>query len=65
MNDVYSEISKEKYDDYASRPYGEWKSEVEKTLPTAWICGYGYYGSRLATKDGKYYLVHSIGSSCD
>ena len=65
MNDVYDKISKEKYDDYMSRPYGEWKPEVEKTLPMSWICGYGYYGSRLVAKDGEYYLVHTIGSSCD
>lgn len=65
MSDIYSEISKEKYDDYMSRPDKEWKAEVDKTIPQAWICGYGYYGNRLAAKDGKYYIVHTIGDSCD
>lgn len=59
------EISKEKYDDYMSRPVSEWKAEVRKNIPEAWICGYGYYGTDLVARDGKYYLVHCIGDSCD
>ena len=65
MKDVYEEISKELYDNYMSRPKKEWITEIRKTIPIQWSAGYGYYGTDLAIKDGKYFIVHTIGSSCD
>lgn len=65
MRNVYREISEELYNDYISRPASEWKSEIRKNIPIEWSAGYGYYGTDLMTKDGKYYLVHTIGSTCD
>ena len=65
MRNVYEEITKELYDNYASRPKKEWIGEITKTIPIQWSAGYGYYGTDLTTKDGKYYLVHTLGSTCD
>lgn len=65
MRHVEREISRELYENYMSRPVAEWKAEVRKNVPIEWICGYGYYGTDLVARDGKYYLVHTIGSSCD
>ena len=65
MRDIYEKITKEMYDYYMSTPRSEWLPEVEKKLPASWVMGYGYYGTDLAIRDGEYYLVYSIGSSCD
>lgn len=65
MKEIRSAISKDTYDRYMSMPAKKWKEEVDEIIPQAWICGYGYYGNRLEAKDGKYYIVHSIGDSCD
>jgi len=65
MREVKEEISREMYTNYMARPKAEWLPEVEKTIPESWICGYGYYGTELRAMDGKYYLVYSIGDSCD
>lgn len=65
MKDIYKEITKEIYDRYLSMSVGDWKAEVRKTIPIEWECGYGYYGTDLVARDGKYYIVHTLGSTCD
>ena len=65
MREVEREISREMYINYMARPTREWKEEVEKTIPESWVCGYGYYGTDLVARGGKYYLIHHIGDSCD
>ena len=65
MQTVKSEITEAEYKRYASTPYGEWRKEVEATIPDHWRYGYGWYGCAPMEKDGKFYLVHTIGSSCD
>lgn len=65
MQQIEREISKELYDNYASRSAADWKAEIREKLPESWVCGYGYYGTDLVAKNGKYYLIHTIGSSCD
>ena len=65
MREVKEEITREMYTNYMARPKKEWRAEIEKTIPAAWVCGYGYYGTDLVARDGKYYLIHCIGDSCD
>ena len=63
MNYIKEEISKEKYDQCKDMRYGELKKQFD--IPIEWECGYGYYGCCVFEKDGKYYVEHTIGSSCD
>ena len=65
MRNVIEEISKEKYDYYMSKPTAEWKKEIRDKIPISWECGYGYYGTDLVKKDDKYFIYHTLGSSCD
>lgn len=39
--------------------------EVYPALPDSTKYGYGYYGSELRIKDGKYYVSICEGNSCD
>ena len=59
------EITEEKYNELSQLTRGELMMEVYKTIPVHWECGYGWYGCRLIREDGKYYIQHTIGSSCD
>lgn len=65
MQEVKQEITEERYKRYVTTPYGEWRGEVEATIPEAWNYGYGWYGCRPMEQDGKFYLLHNIGDSCD
>ena len=65
MRNVYEEITKEQYDEYKSEDPKIWKKEIRDKIPISWECGYGYYGTDLGIKDGKYYIIHTLGSSCD
>lgn len=67
MSEIKREITKEEYDRLMSLTDAERKAEIEATVPISWWCGYGYYGFRLThyTNEDKYYIIHTIGSSCD
>lgn len=65
MQEIYNEITKEKYDRYKSMSYSEFTKEIKSNLSDTIRYGYGYYGCRLRERDGKYYTVMTIGSSCD
>lgn len=65
MKYLENEISKEEYERMSAMTYGELTEEIEKNLPDYIKWGYCYYGHRLEEKDGKYYLIYKIGSTCD
>lgn len=63
MNDVRREITKERFNYLKSLTAEKFKEALD--IPIAWRCGYGWYGCRLAEDNGKFYEIHTIGSSCD
>ena len=58
-------VSSEEYKRLSEMTYGERTAFVKNLLPASVICGYGYYGHALKQKDGRFYIVCDIGSSCD
>ena len=65
MQEVREEISEETYTEYRNMRYADRAAIIKKDLPLDWVYGYGYYGHRLTTYGGKYYIVHTIGGTCD
>lgn len=65
MQRVEWEITEEEYKRLEAMSYGERVEEIESKIGADWKYGYGYYGHSLIEKEGKYYIVHSIGDSCD
>lgn len=41
------------------------KPDKERIFSAAELCGYGVYISCLFHRDGKYYVLFSLGSTCD
>lgn len=64
MEQIVKEISKEAYEKSLSEPHA-FRVEIEQDLPREWVCGYGWYGYETYEKDGKYYIKHVVGESCD
>ena len=66
MQEIRKEINEETYNKYVGMRYKDRCEELISTIPDEWVLGYGYYGHYL-TEDGngKYYIVHRIGNSCD
>lgn len=65
MQYVNEKISKEQYEKYKAMSPGKLNNTVEKTIPESWAYGYGWYGAKLACTDTEYFIVHTIGESCD
>ena len=66
MQKVREEITKEQFEKLQAMSYAEQHDELfPNGVPESWAMGYGYYGHLLIEKDGKYYAVYKIGSSCD
>lgn len=66
MRYVKEEITKEKYELLKSMPYNEQHKELfPNGLPVDWECGYGYYGHAFKEENGRYYVFHTLGSTCD
>ena len=65
MQEVKQEIAKELYEDYMAMKYKDRNELLKVGMPTDWIFGYGYYGHRLMSSGGKYYVVYSLGETCD
>lgn len=65
MHRVKEEITKEEYERYMSMPRAEMIKEIEAGINDMWRWGYGWYGCELAEEDGKYYIYHKIGDTCD
>lgn len=64
MSIIKNEISKELYDKVKN--IEKWPERMQYfDIPIEWKCGYGYYGCDVMEQDGKFYVVHTIGSSCD
>ena len=63
MRVVKEELTKERYDQLSALKGKELEEELN--IPIEWYCGYGYYGTSLVERDGKYYAIHNIGDSCD
>lgn len=65
MQTIRSKINSEEYSRLSKLKPAELNFEIEKTIPIHWSCGYGWYGCRLVEDDGKYYIEHKLGDSCD
>lgn len=65
MKDYKIEISALDYARLSQMNYGQSNKEISDMVPDYIHMGYGYYGSRLAVIDGKYYAIANIGDSCD
>lgn len=65
MQNIKKKISSEEYRRLSYLKQSDLNFEVEKTIPIHWKCGYGWYGCKLIEEDGKYYIEHRIGDSCD
>ncbi len=65
MTVLREEITPAQFAEYKAMSAGELNSTVERGLPESITLGYGYYGASLEAKDGKFYLLTNIGSSCD
>lgn len=65
MKEIHQEISEELYNEYRAMRYPERSAVIKKHVPFEWLYGYGYYGHRLSAYGGKFYVVHTIGDTCD
>lgn len=64
MKYIKQQITKDEYEESMNNPT-VYKSKIEKNIPIQWSCGYGYYGFQTKEEDGNFFIVHTIGSSCD
>lgn len=63
MRSIKEEISEELYEKARTHKY---PAQELFDIPAEWWRGYGYYGYFVErTNDGKYYVYHNIGNSCD
>lgn len=68
MTTYKREITKEEYDEIMKESNGKGilpDRLKSKYFDVSILCGYGLYSAGVREKDGKYYLVYSIGDSCD
>ena len=59
------EITKEKFEELDKMDNKQFNNYIDSKIPIEWACGYGHYGAYLKEEDGKYYIIHNLGSSCD
>ena len=60
------EITREQYDRAVNEHHNYLAKEDEEivfTIDERW--GYGVYGARVFSEDGKYYVTYRLGSTCD
>ena len=59
------EITKDIYD--RAMQHGKYivNEDMDKIFSISQLCGYGIYGAIAVEKDGKYYCLYDMGSSCD
>lgn len=62
---VKEQINREEYERYSNMAVGDFHREVEAGISDSWRWGYGWYGCYLMEEDGKYYIIHKIGDTCD
>lgn len=65
MNYATKEISKELYDQSMANNGFIPDDKYVETFGVSLTYGYGVYYPKVHTKDGKYYVTYSFGSSCD
>lgn len=65
MQSVREEITEEDYKRYVKMSHEDFYEEITPKLPDAWVMGYGWYGCIPVKIDGKFFLQHTIGDSCD
>lgn len=59
------EISEERYEELSKLDHCDLLNTIEKEISEGWRWGYGWYGCDLIKRDGKCYIRHHIGSTCD
>lgn len=64
MSIIKNEISKELYDQVKDVKGCDNRKKFFN-IPIDWERGYGYYGCDVVARDDKYYVIHTIGSTCD
>lgn len=65
MRESRRTITKEEYDRLSALTYAEADKEITSKLSDTILIGYGYYGHRLCHDKQDYYLLLTIGNSCD
>ena len=66
MQKIEWEITEDEYNKYKSMSHKDFNKIMENKIPVQWFCGYGWYGCDLIKKsDNKYYVIHTIGDTCD
>lgn len=65
MQYIKREISKERFYELSKLPHYDFQNKVESTIPDEWQYGYGWFGASLIEEDGKFYIEHKIGNSCE
>lgn len=65
MREVKQQISRELYNQYRAMSTSDFLKEIDKAIPIEWECGYGHYWADLLEQNGKYFIIHTIGSHCD
>lgn len=65
MRQINLNVSLEEYKRLSEMGHAERTEIIKDMLPASIICGYGYYGHSLKQKDGRFYIVCEVGSSCD
>lgn len=59
------EITKEQYDRAKANNSYLIDSDREEVFSDSERCGYGVYGGSVMEDGGKYYVLFSLGSTCD
>ena len=65
MRYVKQEITKDNYEAWKDLKGKDLEDKFD--IPISWYTGYGYYGCALKydESEDKYYVIHTIGSTCD
>lgn len=65
MRTYKREITKEIYDNAMNNRGYITASDESKVFTISELCGYGVYGTKVFTDNGKYYVRYDMGSTCD
>lgn len=64
-DECYVEITKKSFDELKALTDQEFLELIESGIDDSVKCGYGFYGCRLISSNGKYYIMRKFGGTCD